>query len=134
MMSSIEGVAKPMSPCGERRRNETMGRWAWLKEVGVAERGVSRRATPSADHIAHVIELLGEIPRHVALGGRYSREFFNRKGEGGAGAGCGQWEWPGLGVVSGWGQVRPGLGVVTGQGKGWVWPLGGARAGSGHWM
>ncbi|XP_031950713.1 SRSF protein kinase 3 [Corvus moneduloides] len=33
------------------------------------------------DHIAHVIELLGEIPRHVALGGRYSREFFNRKGE-----------------------------------------------------
>uniref|UniRef100_A0A674GKH4 non-specific serine/threonine protein kinase n=1 Tax=Taeniopygia guttata TaxID=59729 RepID=A0A674GKH4_TAEGU len=34
------------------------------------------------DHIAHVIELLGEIPRHVALGGRYSREFFNRRGEG----------------------------------------------------
>ncbi|XP_074427523.1 SRSF protein kinase 3 isoform X2 [Larus michahellis] len=33
------------------------------------------------DHIAHVIELLGEIPRHVALGGRYSREFFNRRGE-----------------------------------------------------
>ncbi|XP_027563662.1 SRSF protein kinase 3-like, partial [Neopelma chrysocephalum] len=33
------------------------------------------------DHIAHVIELLGDIPRHVALGGRYSREFFNRRGE-----------------------------------------------------
>ncbi|CAM9166862.1 unnamed protein product, partial [Bubo scandiacus] len=33
------------------------------------------------DHIAHVMELLGEIPRHVALGGRYSREFFNRRGE-----------------------------------------------------
>ncbi|XP_030330150.1 LOW QUALITY PROTEIN: SRSF protein kinase 3 [Strigops habroptila] len=33
------------------------------------------------DHIAHVIELLGEIPRHVALGGRFSREFFNRRGE-----------------------------------------------------
>ncbi|XP_069738825.1 SRSF protein kinase 3 [Phaenicophaeus curvirostris] len=33
------------------------------------------------DHLAHVIELLGEIPRHVALGGRYSREFFNRRGE-----------------------------------------------------
>ncbi|XP_069630418.1 SRSF protein kinase 3 isoform X2 [Haliaeetus albicilla] len=33
------------------------------------------------DHIAHVIELLGEIPRQVALGGRYSREFFNRRGE-----------------------------------------------------
>ncbi|KQK85202.1 hypothetical protein AAES_42090 [Amazona aestiva] len=31
------------------------------------------------DHIAHVIELLGEIPRHVALGGRFSREFFNRR-------------------------------------------------------
>lgn len=37
---------------------------------------------PSLDHIAHVIELLGEIPRHVALGGRYSREFFNHRGEG----------------------------------------------------
>ncbi|KAM9510744.1 SRSF protein kinase 3-like [Guaruba guarouba] len=33
------------------------------------------------DHIAHVIELLGEIPRHVALGGRFSREFFNRRAE-----------------------------------------------------
>ncbi|KAM6106897.1 LOW QUALITY PROTEIN: SRSF protein kinase 3 [Phoenicopterus ruber ruber] len=33
------------------------------------------------DHIAHVIELLGEIPLPWPLGGRYSREFFNRRGE-----------------------------------------------------
>jgi len=33
------------------------------------------------DHIAHIIELLGPIPRHIALSGKYSREFFNKKGE-----------------------------------------------------
>uniref|UniRef100_A0A673I1H3 non-specific serine/threonine protein kinase n=1 Tax=Sinocyclocheilus rhinocerous TaxID=307959 RepID=A0A673I1H3_9TELE len=32
------------------------------------------------DHIAHIIELLGCIPRHFALSGKYSREFFNRRG------------------------------------------------------
>ncbi|XP_069764387.1 SRSF protein kinase 2 isoform X3 [Narcine bancroftii] len=31
------------------------------------------------DHIAHIIELLGTIPRHFALSGKYSREFFNRR-------------------------------------------------------
>lgn len=34
----------------------------------------------SIDHIAHIIELLGCIPRHFALSGKYSREFFNRRG------------------------------------------------------
>lgn len=34
----------------------------------------------SVDHIAHIIELLGVIPRHFALSGKYSREFFNRRG------------------------------------------------------
>ncbi|XP_052779952.1 LOW QUALITY PROTEIN: SRSF protein kinase 1-like [Mya arenaria] len=33
------------------------------------------------DHLAHIIELLGPIPRNIALSGKYSREFFNRKGE-----------------------------------------------------
>lgn len=33
------------------------------------------------DHLAHVIELLGKIPRHIALSGKYSRDFFNKKGE-----------------------------------------------------
>uniref|UniRef100_A0AAY4B6F0 non-specific serine/threonine protein kinase n=1 Tax=Denticeps clupeoides TaxID=299321 RepID=A0AAY4B6F0_9TELE len=33
------------------------------------------------DHIAHIIELLGPIPPHFALSGRYSREYFNRRGE-----------------------------------------------------
>ena len=34
------------------------------------------------DHLAHIIELLGPIPKHIALGGKYSREFFNKKGLG----------------------------------------------------
>ncbi|CAG7721142.1 unnamed protein product [Allacma fusca] len=33
------------------------------------------------DHLAHIIELLGPIPKHLALSGKYSRDFFNRKGE-----------------------------------------------------
>ncbi|KAG8191660.1 hypothetical protein JTE90_016450 [Oedothorax gibbosus] len=33
------------------------------------------------DHLAHIIELLGDIPRHIAYSGKYSREFFNKKGE-----------------------------------------------------
>ncbi|XP_033858240.3 SRSF protein kinase 3 isoform X2 [Acipenser ruthenus] len=37
--------------------------------------------TRDEDHIAHIIELLGEIPPHCALSGRYSREYFNRKGQ-----------------------------------------------------
>ena len=32
------------------------------------------------DHLAHIIELLGPIPRHIALSGKYSREFFNKRG------------------------------------------------------
>lgn len=39
------------------------------------------------DHIAHIIELLGCIPRHFALSGKYSREFFNRRGSAGQRAG-----------------------------------------------
>ncbi|KAK7262222.1 hypothetical protein RJT34_29785 [Clitoria ternatea] len=33
------------------------------------------------DHLALMMELLGVMPRKIALGGRYSREFFNRHGE-----------------------------------------------------
>jgi len=32
------------------------------------------------DHLAHVIELLGPIPKHIALSGKYSRDFFNKRG------------------------------------------------------
>jgi len=32
------------------------------------------------DHIAHIIELLGPIPIETAHSGRYSREFFNKRG------------------------------------------------------
>uniref|UniRef100_A0A8C0IJE4 non-specific serine/threonine protein kinase n=1 Tax=Chelonoidis abingdonii TaxID=106734 RepID=A0A8C0IJE4_CHEAB len=34
------------------------------------------------DHIAHMVELLGEIPPHFALSGRYSREYFTRRVKG----------------------------------------------------
>ncbi|XP_078066298.1 SRSF protein kinase 3 [Mustelus asterias] len=33
------------------------------------------------DHIAHIIELLGRIPLKCALSGKYSKDFFNLKGE-----------------------------------------------------
>ena len=33
------------------------------------------------DHLAHIIELLGPIPKSIALGGRYSREYFNKQGK-----------------------------------------------------
>ncbi|KAJ0771728.1 putative protein kinase CMGC-SRPK family [Helianthus annuus] len=33
------------------------------------------------DHLALIMELLGMMPRKIALGGRYSREFFNRHGD-----------------------------------------------------
>lgn len=33
------------------------------------------------DHIAHIIELLGVIPKHIALSGKFSRDFFNKRGE-----------------------------------------------------
>ena len=32
------------------------------------------------DHIAQIMELMGEIPKSVAFSGKYSSEFFNRKG------------------------------------------------------
>ncbi|XP_074600425.1 SR splicing factor protein kinase isoform X2 [Brevipalpus obovatus] len=40
----------------------------------------AREYSRDEDHLAHIIELLGDIPRHLALGGVYSKEFFNRKG------------------------------------------------------
>ncbi|XP_020503930.2 SRSF protein kinase 1a isoform X4 [Labrus bergylta] len=33
------------------------------------------------DHLALMIELLGKIPRHYALSGKYSQEYFNKRGE-----------------------------------------------------
>ena len=32
------------------------------------------------DHIAHIIELIGPIPIEIAHSGRYSKEFFNKRG------------------------------------------------------
>ncbi|XP_029690226.1 SRSF protein kinase 3 isoform X2 [Takifugu rubripes] len=36
--------------------------------------------TRDEDHIAHIMELLGSVPLPFALSGRYSREYFNRRG------------------------------------------------------
>jgi serine/threonine protein kinase len=33
------------------------------------------------DHIAHIIELLGPIPKYISLSGKFSKEFFNKRGE-----------------------------------------------------
>lgn len=32
------------------------------------------------DHLALIIELLGKVPRHYALSGKFSQEYFNRRG------------------------------------------------------
>jgi hypothetical protein len=32
------------------------------------------------DHLAHIIELVGQIPKSVALAGKFSREFFKKSG------------------------------------------------------
>ncbi len=32
------------------------------------------------DHLAHIVELLGPIPIEIAHSGRYSKEFFNKRG------------------------------------------------------
>ncbi|KAG6808328.1 hypothetical protein H0H92_004519, partial [Tricholoma furcatifolium] len=39
------------------------------------------RYSKDDDHIAQIMELLGELPKSLAFGGKYSGEFFNRKGE-----------------------------------------------------
>lgn len=37
--------------------------------------------TRDEDHLAHIIELLGDIPKRIAASGKYSKVFFNKKGE-----------------------------------------------------
>jgi len=37
--------------------------------------------TRDEDHLAHIIELAGFIPRHIALSGKYSKEYFRKTGE-----------------------------------------------------
>jgi hypothetical protein len=33
------------------------------------------------DHLAHIIELVGHIPRNIAFSGKYSKEFFKKNGQ-----------------------------------------------------
>ncbi|PNF24957.1 Serine/threonine-protein kinase SRPK [Cryptotermes secundus] len=37
--------------------------------------------TRDEDHLAHIIELLGKIPRRIAMSGKHSRQFFSKKCE-----------------------------------------------------
>jgi len=37
--------------------------------------------TRDEDHLAHIIELAGYIPRNIALSGKYSKEYFRKTGE-----------------------------------------------------
>merc|ERR1719367_2293640 len=37
--------------------------------------------TRDEDHLAHIIELAGHIPRNIAMSGKYSKEYFRRTGE-----------------------------------------------------
>ncbi|KAJ7282734.1 kinase-like domain-containing protein [Mycena rebaudengoi] len=39
------------------------------------------RYTKDDDHMAQIMELMGEVPKNLSLGGKYSSEFFNRRGE-----------------------------------------------------
>ncbi|KAJ7451847.1 kinase-like protein [Mycena galericulata] len=39
------------------------------------------RYTKDDDHMAQIMELMGEVPKSLSLGGKYSSEFFNRRGE-----------------------------------------------------
>ncbi|KAF7315909.1 Kinase-like protein [Mycena indigotica] len=39
------------------------------------------RYTKDDDHMAQIMELVGEVPKSISVGGKYSSEFFNRRGE-----------------------------------------------------
>ena len=39
------------------------------------------RYSKDDDHIAQIMELMGDMPKSLALAGRYSSEFFNRRGQ-----------------------------------------------------
>ena len=39
------------------------------------------RYSKDDDHIAQIVELVGNFPKSIALSGKYSIEIFNRKGE-----------------------------------------------------
>ncbi|KAJ7091954.1 kinase-like domain-containing protein [Mycena belliarum] len=39
------------------------------------------RYTKDDDHMAQIMELMGEVPKSISLSGKYSSEFFNRRGE-----------------------------------------------------
>jgi hypothetical protein len=36
--------------------------------------------TRDEDHLAHVIELCGKLPRHIALSGKFSKDLFTKNG------------------------------------------------------
>lgn len=76
-------------------RDEGRGGMPGLGLGALGPRGCLPTSSLSTDHIAHIVELLGDIPPAFALSGRYSREFFNRRG--GAPQAQATWVWGGEG-------------------------------------
>ena len=59
--------------CAERSLNVTFC-------VSVSARVCMSWVPRGSDHIALIMELLGKVPRKVVAAGKYSREFFSKKG------------------------------------------------------
>lgn len=54
--------------------------WAVSKAAFVISRSIVS-SEMCADHIALIIELLGKVPRKLIVAGKYSKEFFTKKGK-----------------------------------------------------
>lgn len=52
-----------------------------LKPLLLSHSVVSSEMPACADHIALIIELLGKVPRKLIVAGKYSKEFFTKKGK-----------------------------------------------------
>ncbi|KAF8647557.1 hypothetical protein AX16_006629 [Volvariella volvacea WC 439] len=56
-------------------------RATWVTHYDIQTRQYRCPEDEDKGHLAQIVELMGEIARSIALGGKYSAEFFNRKGE-----------------------------------------------------
>ncbi|XP_010856290.1 PREDICTED: SRSF protein kinase 3-like, partial [Bison bison bison] len=73
----------PNSPCCPTLLQGHLQKAGWAFELATGdylfEPHSGEDYSRDEDHIAHIVELLGDIPPAFALSGRYSREFFNRR-------------------------------------------------------
>merc|ERR1712152_72841 len=104
-MQSPEGEIKKVDPCTEidpnlRVKIADLGNACWVShhftediwslacmafELATGdylfEPHSGEEYTRDEDHLAHIIELAGQIPRNIALSGKYSKEYFRKTGE-----------------------------------------------------